>query len=228
VAIREDIISLIKTNRISTTEVSDALGKKGGLLGVKPLNSGKFAVGEIFQSNPRNDSNYEVHKSIQSIKPNDIVLISPSNFTEVAVFGDLVAKYCLLYKQAEAIVVNGNVRDVARLLREDYKIWSKGINPVGAVNDNVLDPAGFNDDFRDLSGGIAVCDDGGVVVIEAQEITAKTYESLVRIEALEDLWQYCLNTLKWSTLDIVVNKRYQHDQQNIPSSLLIAAGIEEI
>lgn len=227
-AIREDIIALIKTNRISTTEVSDALGKKGGLLGVKPLNRGKFAVGEIFQSNPRNDSNYEVHKSIQSIKPNEILIISPSNFTEVAVFGDLVAKYCLLYKQAEAIVVNGNVRDVSRLLREDYKIWSKGINPVGAVNNKVLDGTSFNDDFRDLSGGIAVCDDGGVVVIEAQEVTAKTFESLVRIEALEDLWQYCLNTLKWSTLEIVVDKRYQHDQQNIPSSLLKAAGIEEI
>ena len=42
--LRENIISLIKTNRISTTEVSDALGKKGGLLGVKPLNRGKFAV----------------------------------------------------------------------------------------------------------------------------------------------------------------------------------------
>lgn len=226
--IRESIISLIKTNRISTTEVSDALGKKGGLLGIKPLNRGKFAVGEIFQSNPQNDSNYELHKSIQNIKPNEIVLISPSNFTEVAVFGDLVAKYCLLYKQAEAIVVNGNVRDVARLLKEDYKIWSRGINPVGAANENILDPSSFNDDFRDLSGGIAVCDDGGVVVIEAHEITAKTYESLVKIEALEDLWQYCLNTLKWSTLDIVVNKRYHHDQENIPSSLLKAAGIEEI
>jgi hypothetical protein len=117
---------------------------------------------------------------------------------------------------------------VARLLREDYKIWSKGINPVGAVNDDILYPASFNDEVKDFSGGIAVCDDGGVVIIEAQEITTKTYESLVRIEALEDLWQYCLNSLKWSTLDIVVNKRYQHDQQNIPSSLLIAAGIEEI
>lgn len=227
-AIREDIISLIKTNRISTTEVSDALGKKGGLLGVKPLNRGKFAVGEIFHCNPRNDSNYEVHQSIQSIKPREIILVSPSNFTEVAVFGDLVAKYCLLYKQAEAIVVNGNVRDVARLLKEDYKIWSKGINPVGAVNNNILDSANISDNFIDLSGGIAVCDDGGVVIIEAQEITTKTYESLVRIEALEDLWQYCLNTLKWSTLEIVVNKRYHHDQQNIPSSLLKAAGIEEI
>jgi len=226
--IRENIISLIKTNRISTTEVSDALGKKGGLLGVKPLNRGKFAVGEIFQCNPRNDSNYEVHKSIQSVKQNNIVLITPSNFTEVAVFGDLVAKYCLLYKQAAAIVVNGNVRDVARLIKEDYKIWSQGINPVGAVNDNILNPAGVNDGLKDLTGGIAVCDDGGVVVIEAQEITTKTYDSLVRIEALEDLWQYCLNTLKWSTMDIVVNKRYCKDQQNIPSSLLKAAGIDEV
>jgi 4-hydroxy-4-methyl-2-oxoglutarate aldolase len=228
VNIQDEIISLIKTNRISTTEVSDALGKKGGLLGIKPLNRGKFAVGKIFHCNPRNNSNYEVHRKIESVNPNEIILISPSHFTEVAVFGDLVAKYCLLYKQAEAIVVNGNVRDVARLLKEDYKIWSKGINPVGAVNDNVLDSTNTEDNFWDMSGGIAVCDDGGVVIIETQEITTKTYENLVRIEALEDLWQYCLNTLKWSTLDIVVNKRYCKDQQNIPSALLKAAGIDRI
>jgi len=223
-----EIISLIKSNRISTTEVSDALGKKGGILGVKPLNSGKFAVGNIFHCHPHSDSNYEVHLAVQNVKQNDIVLISPIGFTEVSVIGDLISKYCLLYKQASAIVVNGNVRDVSRLIKEDYKIWSMGINPVGAVNNKVSAPPNQKSLIKDLTGGIAICDDGGVVVIDPAEISIQTYNSLTRIEGLEDLWQFCLNSLKWSTLDIVVNKRYLTDQTDIPSSLLTAAGIERL
>jgi len=223
-----EIISLIKSNRISTTEVSDALGKKGGILGVKPLNSGKFAVGNIFHCHPHSDSNYEVHLAVQNVKQNDIVLITPIGFTEVSVIGDLISKYCLLYKQASAIVVNGNVRDVSRLIKEDYKIWSMGINPVGAVNDKVSAPPNQKSLIKDLTGGIAICDDGGVVVIDPTEISIQTYNSLTRIEGLEDLWQFCLNSLKWSTLDIVVNKRYLTDQTDIPSSLLTAAGIERL
>jgi regulator of RNase E activity RraA len=224
----ESIVSLIKSNRISTTEVSDALGKKGGILGVKPLNSGKFAVGNIFHCMPENNSNYEVHFAVQHVKPNDVVLITPINFTEVSIIGDLISKYCLLYRQASAIVVEGNVRDVSRLLKENYKIWSRGINPVGAVNQKVFATDVNQGSIRDLSGGIAVCDDGGVVVIDPSEISPETVNSLTRIEALEDLWQFCLNSLKWSTLDIIVNKRYLTDQVDIPASLLSAAGIERV
>jgi hypothetical protein len=36
------------------------------------------------------------------------------------------------------------------------------------------------------------------------------------------MWQYCLNTLKWSTFDIVVQKRYLIDTKDIPSELLKA------
>lgn len=224
----ESIVSLIKSNRISTTEVSDALGKKGGVLGVKPLNSGKFAVGNIFHCMPKNNSNYEVHFAVQHVKPNDVVLITPINFTEVSVIGDLISKYCLLYRQASAIVVEGNVRDVSRLLKENYKIWSRGINPVGAVNQKVFATDDNQNSIRDLSGGIAVCDDGGVVVIDPSEISTETFNCLTRIEALEDLWQFCLNSLKWSTLDIIVNKRYLTDQIDIPASLLMAAGIKKV
>jgi len=227
-SIHQNIVDLIKTNRISTTEVSDALGKKGGILGVKPLNLGKFAVGNIIHCHPNSDSNYEVHLVVQKVKQGDVVLITPIDFTEVSVIGDLISKYCLLYKQASAIVVNGNVRDVARLRKEGYKIWSLGINPVGATNDKVSAPPDYVHTIKDLTGGIAVCDDGGVVVIDPTEITNQTYENLHRIEALEDLWQFCLNSLKWSTLDIVVKRRYLIDQVGIPSSLLIAAGINII
>jgi regulator of RNase E activity RraA len=216
-----EIVELIRRNRISTTEIADALGKKGGLPGVLPLNSLKYAVGRIRLIQPINDSNYILHKELENVEPGEVVHIRPINFTNVAVFGDLVAKYTLLYKQAAAIVVEGNVRDTARLVREQYPIWCVSSNPVGAVNVRTHS----EEDLATISdasggGGIAICDEGGVVIIPPNSIDSTLAQKLQHIEALEDLWHYCLNTLKWSTYDIVVEKRYLKESGDIPPSLL--------
>lgn len=216
-----EIVDLIRKNRISTTEIADALGKTGSVPGVFPLNSLKYAVGKIRWIRPLNDSNFILHKELENVQPGEVVYVRPLNFSNVAVFGDLVAKYTLLYKQASAIVVEGNVRDTARLVREQYPIWCMSSNPVGAVNfqthsevelSSVLDGETY--------GGIAICDEGGVVVIPKKAINEDLSKKLHHIEALEDLWHYCLNTLKWSTYDIVVKKRYLEEGQDIPISLL--------
>ena len=216
-----EIIELIKQNRISTTEVADALGKSGGIPNVSPLCHSKFAVGKIRLITPRNNSNYIVHEEAERVNPGEIVYIKPIDFSNVAVFGDLVAKYILLYKQASAIVVEGNVRDTARLVKENYPIWSMGSNPVGAVNNKTHSDANVNiSEFDELKDGIGICDEGGVVVIPANKINEETYRKLKHIEQLEDLWHYCLNTLKWSTFDIVVKKRYLIENDEIPRRLL--------
>lgn len=215
-----EIADLIRRNRISTTEVADALGKKGSVLGVTPLNALKYAVGRIRIVTPVDDSNYLLHREIQNIEPGEILFVRPQGFSEVAVFGDLVAKYVLLYRQASAIVVEGNVRDTSRLVREGYAIWCHGSNPVGAINISTRE----DDEYPSLQNpeGIAVCDQGGVVIISEAECNLETLGKLRYIEALEDMWQYCLNTLKWSTFDIVVQKRYLTDTRDIPPELLRA------
>lgn len=221
--LEDEIVELIQRNRISTTEVADALGKKGDIPGVMPLTSLKFAVGKIRFIPVMNDSNYLLHKEIELVKPGEIVFIKPHNFTRVAVFGDLVAKYVLLYKQAAAIVVEGNVRDTARLVREQYSIWCYGSNPVGAVNSSSHSEEDFNRiNFDNLVEGIAICDQGGVVVIPKNSINKSLLRKLQHIEAQEDLWHFCLNSLQWSTYDIVVNKRYLTDRENIPEVLIKA------
>jgi regulator of RNase E activity RraA len=220
-ALESEIVELIRKNRISTTEIADALGKTGGVPGVLPLNSLKYAVGKVRLIEPMNDSNYILHKELEAVELGEVVHIRPIGFSNVAVFGDLVAKYTLLYKQAAAIVVEGNVRDTARLVREQYPIWCMSSNPVGAVNFKTHsdeDPV-TNADIK-VDGGIAICDEGGVVIIPSSSINSDLSQKLHHIEALEDLWQYCLNTLKWSTYDIIVKKRYLEDSRDIPASLL--------
>jgi 4-hydroxy-4-methyl-2-oxoglutarate aldolase len=221
--LEDQVVELIRRNRISTTEIADALGKKGGVPGVIPLTSLKFAVGRIKFISVMNDSNYLLHKEIESVSPGEIIYIKPHNFSSVAVFGDLVAKYSLLYKQAAAIVVEGNVRDTARLVREQYPIWCHGSNPVGAVNSSSHSMENLNKVNLDNSiEGIAICDQGGVVVIPKSSINETLLRKLQHIEAQEDLWYFCLNSLHWSTYDIVVNKRYLTDRENIPEVLIKA------
>ncbi len=219
--LESEIVELIRKNRISTTEIADALGKTGSLPGLLPLNSLKYAVGKVRLIEPMNDSNYILHKELEAVEPGEVVHIRPIGFSDVAVFGDLVAKYTLLYKQAAAIVVEGNVRDTARLVREQYPIWCMSSNPVGAVNFKThSEETRVGSEQSRVRGGIAVCDEGGVVIIPANLINSDLSKKLQHIEALEDLWHYCLNTLKWSTYDIVVKKRYLEESEDIPSSLL--------
>lgn len=212
--ISEKIIDYIKRNRISTTEVADALGKKGALEGVCPVNQGKHRVGKVCAAVAVEGSNYFVHEKISELSKDEVFLITTAGFSGESVIGDLISRSALLYSGASAIVVDGNVRDYARLIREDYAIWCKGRNPVGATNSL----KGQNQESPH-EGGIAVCDDGGVVVIPKEQVNSEFLEKLILIEKQEDIWYFCLNTLKWSTFDIVCLQRYKKDFGELPSTL---------
>ena len=53
-----------------------------------------------------------------------------------------------------------------------------------------------------------VCDDSGVVMIPKQAINQTLINKLKFIELQEDIWFYCVDTLKMSTFDTVCEKKY--------------------
>lgn len=206
-----EIIQKIRLNRISTTEVADCLGKKGEIKGINPINRGHFKVGKVFLAYALNESNWELHEQIQNANEDDIVIVEPHNCKERAIFGDLVSKYLLLYKRVSAVVVNGYMRDAHRLIKENYPIWCKGITPIGCYNvknKSELSPEILNAWRKKYEGAIAVCDDGGVIVIPRESINKDFLEKLDFIELQEDIWYYCVNTKKWSTFETVCLKKY--------------------
>lgn len=206
-----EILRKIDQNRISTTEIADCLGKKGAIQGVHPVNRGHFKVGRAFLAYAYNEGNWELHEQLQQVKEGDIVVIETHNCGERAAFGSLVSKYLLLYKHAAAVVVNGYMRDATRLIKEGYPIWCRGLTPIGCYNqknDALLDQKVIAAWKQKYEGAMAVCDDGGVVVIPKEKITAEFLEKLDFIELQEDIWAYCVNTKKWSTYDTVCLKKY--------------------
>jgi hypothetical protein len=117
------------------------------------------------------------------------------------------------------------VRDAACLRREGYAVWSEGVSPLGCFNIPV-DP--FPEDIKNelkkkYEGGIAVCDDGGVTVIPQDLLNENMLNRLHRIEMQEDIWFFCLDTLKWDTKKIVCDKDYLTEQ-----GLLSSIHIEQL
>jgi 4-hydroxy-4-methyl-2-oxoglutarate aldolase len=216
------IIEFLQRNRISTTEVADALGKSGVLPDVRPLSSDIYRVGTVRTVFCAHDSNYALHEQFRTVEKNEVVLVFIHECHERAVLGDLMSKYALLYRGAAALVVDGLVRDGARLRRERYPIWAKGVTPLGCFNTptDAFPPAKESALRLEFDRGVAVCDDGGVVVIPPHRINADMLARLHQIEDQEDVWYYCLDTLKWDTKRIVCDRAYLSETSRLPDVLM--------
>lgn len=211
-SIRERIIDYIKTNKVSTTEVADCLGKTGVIEDVLPINAGKFCVGKVKWIYAYDESNWDVHEQVRNVEPGDVVFIETFNCGNRAIIGELVSKFVLLYKKAEAIVTTGKMRDAHRLIKENYSIWCKGVTPVGCFNtknENEFDEKIVKNRMEVTDGAIMVCDDSGVVIIPKEDFTEEFLEKLVRIEEQEDIWFECIDRRKWDTFDTVCLKKYR-------------------
>jgi len=211
-SVKNKVINLVRENKISTTEVADVLGKKGALKGVLPINPRHFKAGEVVFIYAYNESNWELHEQIANADCQDkIVYIHAIDCSDRAIIGDLVSKYLLLYKQCAAIVVNAPMRDAHTLIKENYPIWCVGTSPVGCwniKNNSLPDESDLHRLREKFENGILVCDDTGVVLIEGDHINQTLIDKLNFIELQEDIWFFCMDTLKMSTYDIVCLKKY--------------------
>jgi 4-hydroxy-4-methyl-2-oxoglutarate aldolase len=201
---------------VSTTEVADCMNKAGAIPGVPAINRGHFRVGNVFWAFAFGETNWHVHEQIQSVEEGDIVFVEAFECNDRAIFGDLVSKYLLLYKQASAIVVTGKLRDAHRLLKEDWPIWCAGFSPIGCFNQQLevsLDSKVLAEHRKMYHGGVAVCDDAGVVIVPREMHNDDFLKRLEFIEAQEDIWYDCVDRRKWSTFDTVCLKKYAHKDE---------------
>jgi len=218
--LKRKTIDLIKKNRISSVEVADALGKHGVLPDIKPLSTGHSVVGEVQYIYGHSETNWPIHEQGVDVKEGGVLYVDTIECNDKAAFGDIVSKYFILYKQVSGVVVNGLLRDVHQLVKENYPIWCCGITPLGCFNTNIQPTEDILQKAKTartlLHGSILVCDDSGCTVIRTDEITPETYKKLEFIELQEDIWYYCLDTLKWSTYKIICEKHYLKDKDVLP------------
>lgn len=92
----DKILEYIKKNRVSTTELADCMGKQGLIENAIPLNKKHFIAGKVHYSYCDDESNWNVHKTIQSVPDNSVVFVDDLGSNNRAIFGDLVAKYLFI------------------------------------------------------------------------------------------------------------------------------------
>lgn len=221
--ITREIINVIRKNRISSVEVSDALGKAGVVDGVAPLNKGHFIVGEVQYIYGHSESNWSIHQQAENLEEGGILLVDAFNCKNKALFGDIVTKYLLLYKRLDGLVVNGFLRDVHRLIKENYPIWCQGATPIGCYNQDIPLPEEIKklaeSKHLSLKDSILVCDDSGCTLIPNNKIDQDLLEKLNFIELQEDIWYFCIDTLKWSTYKTICQKDYLKEPEVLPESI---------
>ncbi|WP_086306924.1 RraA family protein [Campylobacter devanensis] len=213
---REQIIAYLKENRVSSTEVADAMFKTGAIDNITAVNRGHFCVGPVRWIYAWKGSNWDVHEQIQNVKKGEVVFVECFDCENKAIFGDLVSKFILLYKQASAIVVQGYLRDIPRLMKENWPVWCSGFTPIGCVNtqpEEKMDKDIIQQRTEKYKDSIAVCDDSGVVIIPKDKINSDFYKRLEFIEEQEDIWYECIDRKKWSTFDTICLKKYLNKEE---------------
>lgn len=212
------IIQKIRQNRISSTEVADCMNKTGNLdYGLYALNPRHFKVGRVKWTYALNESNWEHHEQVADVESGLVIITEPFNCGERAIFGDLVTKYLMLYRQSEALVVLGKLRDIPHLIKENYPIWLKGVSPIGCFNiksEKGLDENLIAERKAKYDGTIAVCDDSGVIIIPKEMHNEEFLKKLDWIEEQEDIWFDCIDRRKWSTYDTVCLKKYLDEPES--------------
>jgi len=215
-SLMQEIVETIKINRISTTEVADCLGKSGVLPNILPLTPGFHKVGPVRYVYGFHESNWSIHEQIRDVAPGEIVLVDGIAVNGRALFGELVTKFLVYYRRAEAVVALGVVRDANSLIRMKYPVWCRGVSPVGCFNTEKIETDDIklkvSENKKLFDGAVCVCDDSGVVIIPSDILTEDFCKKLEDIENLEDEWFYCIDHRKWDTYDTVCLKRYLKEQ----------------
>ena len=201
------ILARIRLDRISTSQIAQCLGPQALLPGLAPLNPGHYRVGPVFWAQALDQRNWGFHEQIRDFPADHVLLVEATGCGQRAVFGELVSKFLMLYRQAQALVVRGWVRDVHTLVRYDWPLWCEGGTPLGCFNRPDQDPASaaqaLESGRRAHQGAIAVCDDSGVALIPGPAQGPELLAKLEWVEAQEDRCFDLLDRRKLDTFDIL-------------------------
>ena len=177
-----DDVDLKKLAMVSSPTATHLLLKLGirntFLEGIKPLISGAAAVGrartlrflpmrEDIAPDPEHPSNNAQRLAIESIEPDEILLVDAGGYLGAGTLGDILCER-MKYRGAVAVVVDGAVRDSAQIREVGLPVWCKGVH--GAASSRSLWPDEYDIPIRCggctvMPGDYIIADEDGVVVV---------------------------------------------------------------
>lgn len=179
----EEIISLLRS--VSSSNISDAMHRKGAMRGIHPLIPGKKIVGKAITVQTFAGDWAKPVEAIDLAGPGDVLVIYNGS-NNIAPWGGLATLSCKI-RGVEGVVMDGAIRDLQEIRPMDYPLFSSDVVP------NAGDPKGMGEINSEIvcggqtvrPGDYIVGDDSGVVVIpkeRAYEIARRAKE----VEKTED------------------------------------------
>jgi 3-hexulose-6-phosphate synthase/6-phospho-3-hexuloisomerase len=165
--------------KCSTSNVSDAMHRKGAMVGIEPRQQGARIAGRAVTVFTADGDWAKPVEAIDVAKPGEIVVIDQRG-TTTAMWGEL-ASWSAKVKGLAGVVVDGAVRDIDDIRAMGFPVWSRHVVP------NAGEPKGLGEIGGEVrcggqwvrNGDWVIADDMGVVVVpqdEAQEVANRSLE----------------------------------------------------
>ena len=178
-SLEEELVSLLRS--VSSSNISDAMHRKGAMRGIHPLIPGKKIVGRAITVQTFAGDWAKPVEAIDMAGPGDVLVIYNGS-NNIAPWGGLATLSCKI-RGVEGVVVDGAVRDLQEIRPMDYPLFSSDVVP------NAGDPKGMGEINSEIicggqtvrPGDYIVGDDSGVVVIPKE----RAYEIARRAKEVE-------------------------------------------
>ncbi|MDB5841835.1 MAG: Dimethylmenaquinone methyltransferase [Herminiimonas sp.] len=136
---------------------------------IRPMND-KPLLGPAFTVKVAPGDNLMLHKAIDMAQPGDIIVVDAHGETSRAITGELMIHWAIT-RGVAGFVIDGSIRDVARLKTFGIPVYAAGISPAGPYKEG---PGEIN--FPIVCGGVVVHpgdilvgDADGVIVIRPED-----------------------------------------------------------
>ena len=140
---------------------------------LRPLAPDNTAAGPALTVRCRPGDNLALHRAIAAAAPGDILVVDYGGSTDSGPFGEIMALACQV-RGIAGLVIDGSVRDSARLIEMGFPVFARGVNIRGTKKQDQGEVGGSITlgGVRIERGDIVVADADAIIILPAGDAEA--------------------------------------------------------